>query len=104
MLLVKKITYLNDKTCQVETMDNVIVASTKSLNNLIDNLNENDKTVKESLVKKQENIVEVYLDREVAVALARECASNMGLENNESLVNHIVKTLETGCIVERVKE
>ena len=91
--------YLDKETKQDKETLNYFVASTKEQNNILDALKDAHKYASTKDVKDK-----VYLNRNQAIILAKAVAKEMGFEDNISLIEHVIKALETGCIVEREKE
>ena len=91
--------YLDKNTKEDKELLNYFVASTKEENNILDGLKEKHKYASTKVIKDK-----IYLSRNQAVKLAEIVAKEMGYENNLSLMDHIIKALETGCLVAREKE
>lgn len=91
--------YLDKNTKQDEEILNCFVASTKEQNNILEDLKEKHKYASTKDVKEK-----IYLSKEKAINVAETIAKEMGFENNSSLILHVIKVLETGCLVAREKE
>lgn len=88
--------YLDENTKEDVAMENVFVASTKEQNNTEEKLPSKYTSVK---VLKDN----VYLDRDNALRIAEDVAESMGYASNLYLIDHVVKALETACLVKRLK-
>lgn len=82
-------------------VDNVIVASTKTLNIHLEDVEATQGLIVKTTTVKQETF---YLDnakaKEIAKQISIECLGN----ENAMFIEHILNTFKNGCIVEREKQ
>lgn len=82
----------NPKTSQ-ESKNEYVVASTKSQNNLVEELQDKGNYVALLSAK------EFYIDRNKALEFAKNLSS--GMENEDQIAKAIIGALEVSCIVKR---
>ena len=81
-----------DKNTNKESVNEYIVASTKTKNILVDT------KVASGLYVAVLDTKEFYLDREFALELGKQASEKLGLD----ITNNIINALEVACIVKRL--
>lgn len=95
----KKVTFkaINDKNGQVEEMQ-IVVASTKSLNNAIEELEENGYTVKMTSIKGVDFFVDSEIMVEINNVLEKHCKQCESADVKELVSEAIENAMKAACI------